>query len=54
MFITRAHVYANTGYASLDVGLASSSLIEQMINAGRITRVPLHKPHRRQIRGRNG
>ena len=48
LYITRAHVYADTGYVDLDVGLSEDQLIDQLTAAGSTASVPLHKPYRRR------
>jgi hypothetical protein len=48
LYITRAHVDADTGYVDLDVGLSEDLLIEQLQAAGSATAVELHKPYRRR------
>lgn len=48
LYITRAHVAADTGYVDMDVGLSADLLIEQLAAAGGISTVKLHKPHRRK------
>lgn len=50
LYITRAHVVAETGYVDLDVGLSSEQLIEQLEGIGAIKPVALHKPHKKQRR----
>lgn len=48
LYITRAHVSADTGYVDLDVGLSEDLLIDQLQAAGGTAAVKLHKPHRRR------
>jgi len=48
LYITRAHVDADTGYVDLDVGLSEDLLIEQLEAAGSTTAVKLHKPHKKR------
>ncbi len=48
LYVTRAHVDADTGYVDLDVGLSEDLLIEQLQAAGSTTAVQLHKPYRRR------
>jgi len=50
LYITRAHVDADSGYVDLDVGLSEDLLIEQLEAAGNATKVPLHKPKRKKRR----
>ena len=48
LYITRAHVVANTGYVDMDVGLAADALILQLEAAGAISPVTLHKPYHKK------
>lgn len=50
LYITRAHVAADTGYVDLDVGLSEDLLIEQLQTAGNANTVALHKPWRSRRR----
>lgn len=48
MYITRAHVDAETGYVDLDCGLSEDLLIEQLQSAGNTSAVALHKPYKKR------
>lgn len=48
LYITRAHVDADTGYVDLDMGLSEDLLIEQLQAAGGTQAVRLHKPYRKR------
>jgi len=48
LYITRAHVVADTGYVDLDVGLSEDLLIEQLQTAGNANTVALHKPYKKR------
>jgi hypothetical protein len=46
LYITRAHVYVDSGYVDLDVGLSMHALLEQLEAAGSAKAVPMHKRHK--------
>jgi hypothetical protein len=50
LYVTRAHVVADTGYVDLEVGLSEDLLIEQLQVAGSASPVKLHQPHRNRRR----
>ena len=42
LYVTRAHVVADTGYVDMDVGISADLLIEQLAAAGAVDAVPIH------------